>query len=432
MREIELHDLDFREFVRPGDVVLIAPSLSEPVPIVEKLMAQRASLGGITVLLGTSYSDAIQPQHGDHADFVAFGGTGSVRRLEKAGLLSIIPAHVSQVPDMISCGALRVDVVLGQLAPAPNGSSMPSLGPADLYYGPALSAARCAVVELNDRSPWTFARTPPDLSKVVAAVMTSRPVSGPKAGSIDVADEAVAANIAGLIPNGAVLQVGVGGVFAALAQALRSHRDLGIHSGTVGDLLVELTECGSITNARKRLDAGVSVVSTLLGSQKLFDFAHRNKAVRVDDAAYVHASSTLAGIERLIAINSAVEVDLTGQVNSEVAGTSYRGSIGGQVDFVRGARLSRGGRSIIALRAAGRRPGSSGIVSSIRSCTVTTARADVDCIVTEFGVAELRGRTIEQRIGAMIAIAPPDMREQLAQDARSIVGQSRAALAVSN
>jgi acetyl-CoA hydrolase len=422
MREIDPGDLDLRDFVRPGDVILIGPSTAEPLRLVEALMAQRAGLGGVTVLLGTSYSDAIQPEHADHIEFVAFGGTGAARRLAKAGVLSIIPVHVSQVPELITSGTLRVDVVLAQLSPG-QGAGSPSLGPADLYLGPALSVARTVIAEINDRAPWTYSRRKPDLSKVAVAIRTSRPLAGVEAGPADDIDRAIAGNIARLVPDGAVLQVGVGGVFSALSEALHAHRDLGIHSGTVGDLLVDLSERGVVTNARKSADRGISVVATLLGSQRLFDFVHGNKAVRVDDSGYVHAASTLASIDRLIAINSAVEVDLTGQINSEIAGTSYPGSIGGQVDFVRGANLSKGGRSIIALRAAGRRAGNSGIVSSIRSGIVTTARADADCIVTEFGSAELRGRTIGQRIEAMIAIAPPEMRDQLAQDARTIIGQ---------
>jgi len=421
VREIALDRLDFRAFVRPGDVVLWSPSTAEPVPLIDALIAQRADLGGIGVLLGTSYSKSLQVQHADHISFKGISGAGGARRLAAAGMLDILPVHVSQLPALIRSGALRVDVVLVQLSVDADGNPS-SLGAADLCVGPAIAAARTVIAEVNESAPWTYGRIRPDLSKLAAYVRTRRPLVEVPPTPPDADDRRIAARIASLIPDGAVLQVGVGGVSQALGDALLGHKALGIHSGTIGDLLVDLTEKGVVTNERKPFDRGVSVTATLLGSKRLFDFAHHNKAVRVDDASYVHAPATLGRLDRLISINSAVEVDLTGQVNSEIADGTYLGAVGGQVDFIRGAVASRGGRSIVALRSVGKSQTASRIVPQIKSGVCTTARSDIDVIVTEFGIADLRGRSISERIAMMIGITHPDFREDLARAGRSICG----------
>lgn len=423
MREFTLDGLDFADHVRPGDTVLFSPSMAEPTPLVAALMAQRAGLGGIRVLLGTSYSGTVQPQHADHVRFAAFGATGDARQLAKAGVLDILPIHMSQAAEMIATGAIAVDVALVQLAEDEAGNL--SFGAGDLYMGPALGKARTVLAEVNRRAPWTYGRAQPDRGRITAFVRTDRPFGKVEGEAADEAERAIAGHVAALVPDGATLQVGVGGLFAALGEALGGHRDLGIHSGTVGDMVADLVETGVVTNARKPVDAGTTVTTTLLGSRRLFDFAHRNRAVRVDDATYVHAAATLRRLDRLHAINSAVEVDLTGQVNSEIAGTAYIGSIGGQVDFARAASQSPGGLSIIALRASGRKPGSSRIVAEIASGVTTTTRADIDCVVTEYGVAHLRGRTIGERVRAMIAVAPPHCREELERAALAVPGMRR-------
>jgi acyl-CoA hydrolase len=192
-----------------------------------------------------------------------------------------------------------------------------------------------------------------------------------------------------------------------------------VHSGMVGDGLVDLTEAGVITNARKPVDRGVSVTGNLIGTRRLHEFAHRNPGIRMCDSSYTHAGPVLAGLDKLVTINSAVEVDLTGQVNAEQAGDAYLGGTGGQVDFVRAGARSPGGHAIIALPATAR----GGTVSRITarlSGPVTTARSEVDVIVTEFGAAELKGQSLAERTRRLIAIAHPGFREDLEQQARLI------------
>jgi acetyl-CoA hydrolase len=194
---------------------------------------------------------------------------------------------------------------------------------------------------------------------------------------------------------------------------LHSHRDLGVHSGMIGDRVVELMEKGVVTNAFKTIDRGVTVTGMLAGSQRIYDFADRNPQIRLCPLTYTHAVAVLSQIDRLFAINSAIEIDLTGQINAEVIGNDYVGAIGGQVDFSRGAMASRGGRSIIALPSTTSQGKRSRIVSHLSAAVVTTARSDADLIVTEWGVADLRGQGMSERRRRMIAIAHPDFRDSL-------------------
>jgi acyl-CoA hydrolase len=180
----------------------------------------------------------------------------------------------------------------------------------------------------------------------------------------------------------------------------------------IGDGLVDLVEAGVITNARKPIDAGVSITGALIGTRRLYDFAHRNPKIGLRRSAYTHAEATLSRFDRLVTINSAVEVDLTGQVNAEQSGSQYFGGTGGQVDYVRAGSRSRGGRSIIALPATAKGGKVSRITVAL-SGPVTTARSDVDVIVTEFGAAELKGQTLAERARRLAGIAHPDFHEEL-------------------
>ncbi|MDE2049918.1 MAG: acetyl-CoA hydrolase, partial [Gammaproteobacteria bacterium] len=219
--------------------------------------------------------------------------------------------------------------------------------------------------------------------------------------------------------DGAVLQVGIGAVPDAILRLLHDRRDLGIHSGMVGDGLVDLVEAGVITNARKPIDPGISITGALIGTRRLYAFADGNPKIGMRNSAYTHGSTVLARLPRLVAINSAIEVDLTGQVNAEQSGSLYLGGTGGQVDFVRAGARSPGGRAIIALPATARGGKVSRITASL-SGPVTTARSEVDVIVTEFGAAELKGQALGERARRLVAIAHPSFQEELDRAAHII------------
>ena len=225
------------------------------------------------------------------------------------------------------------------------------------------------------------------------------------------------------MPEGATIEIGIGAVPDAILSALAGHRDLCIHSGIIGDRAADLIESGAVSNARKTRDAGVSVAGSLFGTARLNALADRNPTIRLCPPSVSHGIGVLARIEGFVAINSAVEVDLTGQVNGEVAGDSYVGAVGGQVDFVRGALAAPGGRSIIALPSTAREGRVSRIVASLEGRPVTSLRSDADLVVTEWGFAELRGRSLAERARLMIAIADPEFREHLERAA--VAGVSR-------
>jgi acyl-CoA hydrolase len=421
----EPDDIDFTRIVRPGDTVLWTQGAGEPLPLVERLLAQRHAIGGFRVVLGgAGFTDVVRPEHADVVSFTGLGAVGAQRALCRAGAMEILPVHLSELSWLITSRTLRIDVVLAQVSQGPRGEL--SLSTAGGCAAAALRAARTVIAEINEQAPWTHSRDPLSADLVDLAVRTSRPpVEVPRRPPSPV-DLAIAAHVAGLVPDGSTLQLGIGAVPEAVARLLTGHRDLGLHSGVIGDAVVGLVGSGAVTNAAKPvdLDRGVSVTGGLLGTRRLFDFAHRNDRIRVDPVDHTHSQDVLRRLPRFTAVNSALEVDLTGQVSAEVAGSAYVGTIGGQVDFVRGALASPGGRSIIALPSR-TLSGRARIVPCLSSGIVTTGRADADVIVTEHGVAELRGSTIGERVRKMTAIAHPDDRDALRRQAHDRVAGLR-------
>jgi Acetyl-CoA hydrolase len=411
-RTIALEDLDFTRIVRPGDTVLWSPGVAEPVPLVERLLAQRQVIGPFTVLFaGAGYTALARPEHADTVRFITGGAVGSSRRLCAAGAAEVLPVHLSELSRLVRSGALPVDVVIAQLARDETGAL--SHGAASSLVGAAAARARVVVAELNEQAPWTHSRYPPVRADLV--VRTSRPLIEVAARSPGPGDEAIAARVVELIGPHATVQLGIGGVPAAVARHLTSRRGLTVHSGVIGDDVVDLVESGAVTEV---------VTGALIGTRRLFAFAHDEPRIRVEPVSHTHEHAVLRELPAFTAVNSAIEVDLTGQVGAEVAGRAYVGTVGGQVDFVRGALASEGGRSIIALPAR-TRSGRPRIVPLLESGIVTTGRADADVVVTEYGVAQLRGRTIPERVRAMAAIAHPDDRDALLRAAEHVVGHVR-------
>ncbi|NNH70456.1 acetyl-CoA hydrolase/transferase family protein [Nocardia uniformis] len=398
-------DIDLREFIHPGDFVVWGQACAEPAPLVERLLAQRAELGHVTCFLGIPVADTVKPEHADHIRFIGYCGSGSNRALVAAGVLEVYPGHYSTLPAYVS----RADVVLVQCAP-PDAQGRYRIALADDYLTSAVDSARTVIAEVNDQAPATPGARYLTADRIDLMVHTSRPVaqnfSSPDASELP----AIGGHIAALVPDGATLQFGIGSVPEAVLGALGDHNDLGIHSGILTDAAVELIDKGVVTNRRKSTDPGVSVAAVLIGTRRLFDHVHGNPAVSLRPITYTHDPERLAAHHAFVAINSAIEVDLTGQVNAEVAGGRYVGAVGGGAEFLRGAARSAGGVPIIALPAtAGPR---SRIVDRL-SGPVSTARSDVGVVVTEFGVADLRGLTLPERRRAMVAIAHPDHRELL-------------------
>ena len=331
----------------------------------------------------------------------------------------MVPIHISQVERAIRTGVVACDVALVQVSPA-NERGEHSFGLIGDYVRTMVDKARVVIAEINAQVPWVPCDAPLTGDDIDYAIETDRPLIEVPPAEVTVIDTSIAGFVEAFIPERATLQVGFGGVPEAVMKLLVGRRGLGIHSGIIGESIVDLIEAGAVTNEHKEIDAGVTVTGSLLGTNRLYRFCENNPAIRLAPISHTHDAAALAKLSRFISMNSALEVDITGQVNAEAIGADYFGAVGGQVDYVRAANNSEGGRSIIALRSTAQGGEATRVVGAL-SGPVTTARADVDIVVTEHGAAELRGRALRERIAAMVAIADPRFREDLARQAHRFV-----------
>lgn len=375
--------VDLASVVRPGDGIICGQACAEPQTLLEELVAQRAGLAGARLFLGATYSGIVRPEHADDLRLSSYGAIGQGRVLAKAGVLEILPVPYSQLGGLIRSGKIGCDVVMLQVSP-PNARGEYSLGLGADYLIPAIETARIVVAEVNDQVPWTHGERVFGKEDFSLMLQSSRPPASPPAPRRTGLEDTIGRHAAAWVPDGATLEFGIGALPDAVCAFLQDHRRLAVHSGTVGDGVVKL--------GPERIDCAM-----LIGSRPLFDFAHENPAVRLRSSEYTHSAKVLSGIERFAAINSAVEVDLTGQVNSEVANGGYVGAVGGAPDFARAAAQSPGGVSIIMIP-------SSRIVERLNG-PVTVGRSDAGIIVTEKGAADLRGCSLKERERRMAAIA---------------------------
>lgn len=408
--------IDLTQFIKPGDAVVWTQTTAEPLTLTEALVAQRHKIGPCSVFVGATYSQTLQPEHCDHLKLSTFGGFGLNSRLIDAQALDVIPLHCSTLGAMITQGDIPCDVAMLQLSPiGPDGKH--SLGISADYMLEAARRARVVIAEINNQMPWTHTSSLLEGIPIHARIHSNRPLLELPAARIGEVEKQIAKLASCFIDDRAVLELGLGAIPEAILRALSDRYDLGIHTGVLGDAVIDLVHAGVITNAFKSLDAGKIVAASLLGTQRLYDFGRNNPLLDLRPYAYTHAFQNLTRIENFTAINSAIEVDLTGQVNAESVHGRYVGATGGLVDFVRGALSAPGGRSIIALPSSTRDDSVSRIVSQIKNGPVTCLRTDADIVVTEWGSAQLRGKSLSERVKAMIAIAHPKHRETLEREA---------------
>ena len=415
---LDRNAISLDRFVEPGDQIIWGQACGEPTTLVEALITQRAELRGVAAFVGSSFSGLLTPGMTDEISVNSMGAMGALRSLAKEAKLGIIPCHVGQIAGMIARGLIRCDVAFVQVS-APDADGHFSYGLINDYVQAAVAKARVVVAEVNDQVPFTFCDAFIDREQIDYLVEVSRPPVEVRPATIGEEDIAIARTAAGYIEDDTVLQVGIGAVPDAIMRLICDRRNLGIHSGMIGDGLVDRVQSGAVTNATKAIDKGTSITGALIGSRRLFDFAHCNRHVGLRTSHYTHGEAVLTSISKLVTINSAVEVDLTGQVNAEQAGPAYLGGTGGQVDYVRAGSRSLGGRSIIALPATAQSGKTSRITAALQG-PVTTARSEADVIITEFGAAELKGQTLAARARQLVSIAHPDFRDELDRAAHMI------------
>jgi acyl-CoA hydrolase len=371
--------IDLASVIRPGDNIIWGQACAEPQTLVQVLVEEGLEVG---CFLGSSYSGLLKPEHAKRLRLTSYCGTGTNRALADAGVLEILPAPYSQLGSLLKNKKIKCDVVMLQVPP-PNAKGEYSLGLAVEYLAPALEMARAVIAEVNDRLPWTHTEPLLRENDFSLLVKTSRdPIYLPyKTGDLE---SAIANHAVAFIPDGAVLECGIGNLPNAVVAGARGKKGLRFHSGVIPDAIMELDLLSATGGA-------------LMGSQQLFDWARENPKLRLCSSDVTHGPSHLARLEKFVAINSAVEVDFTGQANGEVARGSYVGAVGGALDFIRAANQSPGGVSIVVLP-------SSRVVSSL-SGPVSTPRSEAGVIVTEKGAADLRGCTLAERERRLRAIS---------------------------
>lgn len=403
------------QLIRSRDRVYIHQGCATPEPLIDAMVARAPELEGVEVVHMLTMGKATYTQPGLERSFRhnAFFMGSNVRRAVDEGRADYTPIFLSEIERLFESREIPLDVVLLQTS-MPDSHGYLSLGTG---IDCTLTAARCArhvIAEVNSRMPRTCGDTCLHISEISAVVETSHPLFELKTPAPDDVQQRIASHVAALIDDGSVLQLGIGGIPDAVLSALGQHRDLGIHSELVSDGVIDLIQRGVINGRRKRVHPGKVLLGFVLGSQRLFDFIDDNHAFEFRPTQYVNDPFLVAQNDNMVAINSAIEVDLTGQVCSDSIGPAPYSGFGGQVDFIRGAARSRGGKPIIALSSTACNDRVSRIAPFLKQgAGVVTSRADVHYVVTEYGAAYLHGKSLRQRAEALIGIAHPAFREEL-------------------
>lgn len=392
--------------------VFIAPGCGLPLALCDALFEERGRFDGLTLYCGLlferpAFLDAVPGPF----RLVSLHPTAAVEPQITAGEAEYLPLRYSRIPETFAPeGPLPVHAALVQVSP-PDKRGYCSLGAAVGTTVPVVRSAPLVIAEINPRSPRSLGDGVIHISEIDIAVEADHTLVELKPAPVGETERAIGRLVAGLVPDGGTIQIGIGGIPQAILEALGGHHDLGVHSGMLCDGMIPLVESGVITGARKSLDPYKLAAGEALGTETLFRWLDDNPAVRMLPARLSHGLEYLMGQDRFIAINSALEVDLTGQVNAEwLAGRQVSG-LGGSFDFAEAAMYSRGGASIVALPSTAAGGKVSRIVPRLAAGTaVTTPRHTVDYVVTEYGVADLRAKTLRERAAALAAIAHPDFR----------------------
>jgi acyl-CoA hydrolase len=405
--------------VQPGDLVVAGQVLGEPVELLSRLLAPDAPAvrgGGFRLFGGMTLTDTVTAAPPPVA-LCSFVGLGANAGLIAAGRMDLLPVHMSALPPLLTGGPLRPDVALVVVSP-PDEDGLCHLGVQSDYIFAAASAARVVLGEINPAVPHVAGDTAIPFERLDGFVDTDRPLPEYGRAEPSAGERTIAERVAAFVSDGTCLQIGVGRLGEAVLAAVAGRRDLGLHAGMVGDTILEMVRDGVITNRHKRIDTGLTVAGSILGTGRAVALAGVEPGLRLRSVTHTNNAAVIAGLGRFVSVNSAIEVDLFGQVNAEVAGDRYLGGIGGSVDFLRAAAAAPDGRSIVALHATARGGTVSRVVPEV--ARVTALRTDVDVIVTEYGTAELAGISECERARRLIALAAPDHRPALERAAKEL------------
>jgi len=403
--------------VESGNKVVFGHAAGEPTTLVDELVRQKDRLQNVEIIhmvpLGESkYCLPEMKQHFHHNSLFAGAGT---RQAIKEGRADYTPVFFSEIPRLFREEIIPIDIAFIQVSP-PDEDGYMSFGVSVDYTMQASKSAKIVVAEVNNQMPRTIGAYihVSDIDRIIETDRSLKEINPPKITSIE---EKIGSYIASLVPNRGNLQLGIGGIPDAALKFLIEKRDLGIHTEMFSDGVVDLFEQGVITNKYNNLNPGKFTATFLMGTKKLYKFVDNNPNVEMYPVDYTNNVMIAGKVNNLISINSALQVDLFGQVSADMLGYQQYSGVGGQVDFVRASSLSPGGKSIIAFPSTNKEKTISRIVPRLKegSC-VTTSRNDVHYVITEYGIVNLRGKTIRQRAKALINIAHPDFRDRLIKD----------------
>ncbi len=411
------------ELIKSNNNVFIHSGVSAPQKLVKAMMARAKELSNVSIYQIHTEGDCsyAKNEYKDNFNVNNFFNGANMRSTCANIAANYVPIFLSEVPLLFSRGIVKLDVAMIQLSP-PDSHGMCSLGPSVDVTASAVRNAKIIIAQINKQMPRTFGDSQIHISKIHAYTYVDEPIFAVPCGQISETEAAIGKNVASIVEDGATLQLGIGAIPNAVLQALSGHKDLGIHSEMFSDGVVDLYKKGAITGRFKAKHPGKIVSSFVIGSKELYDFIDDNPEVLLLDAAYTNDTHVIRQNPKTTAINGAVEIDLTGQVCADSIGSRVFSGVGGQMDFIRGASLSKDGKPIIALPSITAK-GVSKIVSQLKlGSGVVTTRAHVQYIVTEYGVANLYGKPIRERVKEMIRISHPSAREALSKEAFELFG----------
>ncbi len=407
--------------VKSGDTIIISHACGEPRVLPGELAKRAGELRDVRTACVLVLGDApyCRPEYAGSFRHISLFCGSKVRTAVNEGCADFMPCFFSQVPSLLG-SALPVDVAMVSVSP-PDRQGFCSLGVSVDYAKRAVERARTVIAEINPTMPYIHGDCMVHLSEIDYPVEVDQPIFELPASTPTEAEQRAGEHVADLIEDGDCLQVGIGAMPEVVCSRLTGRRDLGVHSEMISDGVMDLVERGAITGARKTLHPGKIIATFIMGSRKLYDWLDDNPLVEMHTVDYTNNAAVIAQNRQMVSINAALEVDLLGQVCADTLGPRQYSGVGGQVDFVRGARLSDGGKAVIVLTSTACQGQVSRIVPMLKpGAAVTTSRNDVDYVVTEYGAAKLHGKTVRERMQALIEIAHPRFREDLARQAWEI------------
>jgi 4-hydroxybutyrate CoA-transferase len=405
-------------YIKSDDRVVIQHAAGEPQALVNAMVESCKLYKNVEIvhLVALGKGEYTKPEMNKHFRHNSLFVGATTREAVNEGKADFTPCFFSEVPRLFKQEYLPVDVALIQVTP-PDEHGYCSLGVSVDYTKPVVECAKIVIAQVNDKMPRTYGDSFVHVSELDYIVEVSEPLIEIVPPKITDIERAIGENCASLVENGATLQLGIGGIPDAVLMFLKNKKDLGIHSEMISDGVLNLIENGVVTNNRKTIHRGKIVVTFLMGTKRLYDFINNNPMIEMHPVDYVNHPAVISKNNKMTCINSCIQIDFMGQVCAETIGLKQYSGVGGQVDFIRGASMASDGKSIIAMPSTASKGKVSRIVPKLDDCAaVTTSRNDVHYVVTEFGVANLRGKSLKERARSLINIAHPNFKPELIEE----------------